>query len=531
MYNSYFGFVESPFTVTPDPHFYYTNSVYQEAYANLRYGVEGKKGFVVVTGEVGTGKTTLLRKLMRNLEGSIHSVFVFNSYLSFQELVQLILHDLGLVPKEPSKLAMLQELNEYLITRLKQGHIVAVLIDEAQSLTDEALEGLRLLSNLETDQEKLLQIVLMGQPELEAKLDQPKLRQLKQRVALQCRLAPLKDEEVGPYIDFRFRAAGYEGKGLFHRDAVQQVAFYSKGIPRLINIICDNALLNAYAGSQKIVSADVITEVARDLRLESDLQLADARTVPTVMPETGHAPIIHEVSNKALHHKVSRPIRVATGTFIVTAIFVVLASIIDPHDVFSIAERRLKAAQHNLGQWVVLVTDQEVAPEKVKTEVESKSKEQRVIIQNGSTIYKIANDAYGAKTHLGMDLIAEFNPQIKDLNRILPGQDLLLPPLTEQTMLRKQPDGSYRLIVASFRSITGAGEYALPLRDKGYQVLITPKRVSNDLVLHRVEIAGLEGPEEADRIWATELRNEWFAFVAVDNSMIEDQVSEADVTY
>src|SRR6266481_36447 len=226
MYNSYFGFSVSPFSVTPDPGFFYTNPVYQEAYANLRYGIEAKKGFIVITGEVGTGKTTLLRKLMHNLEGTIDSVFIFNTYLNFTELLQVILYDLGLAPKEPNKVTMLQELYDYLITQLKQARIVSVLVDEAQNLSDEALEGLRLLSNLETDQEKL---------------DRPNLRQLKQRVALQCRLVPLKDEEVGPYIDLRLRAAGYKGKDLFYRDAFQQIAFYSNGIPRLVNIICDNA--------------------------------------------------------------------------------------------------------------------------------------------------------------------------------------------------------------------------------------------------------------------------------------------------
>ena len=210
MYNSYFGFPESPFNVTPDPRFFYTNPVYQEAFAVLRYGIEAKKGFIVITGEVGTGKTTLLRKLMRNLGDTIHSVFIFNTLLTFPELLQLILHDLSLAPRESSKVTMLQELNDYLIKQLKQGHVVSVLIDEAQNLSDEALEGLRLLSNLETDQEKLLQIVLMGQPELKAKLDQPGLRQLKQRVALQCQLGPLKDEETGPYIDFRLRAVAIQ---------------------------------------------------------------------------------------------------------------------------------------------------------------------------------------------------------------------------------------------------------------------------------------------------------------------------------
>jgi len=148
MYNSYFGFPESPFSVTPDPRFFFTNPVYEEAFATLQYGVEAKKGFTVITGEVGTGKTTLLRKLMRNLQDTIHSVFIFNTLLTFPELLQLILHDLGLASNESSKVTMLQELNDYLIKQLKQGHIVSVLIDEAQNLSDEALEGLRLLSKL-----------------------------------------------------------------------------------------------------------------------------------------------------------------------------------------------------------------------------------------------------------------------------------------------------------------------------------------------------------------------------------------------
>jgi general secretion pathway protein A len=513
MYNSYFGFIESPFRVTPDPRFFYTNPIYQEAYANLRYGIEAKKGFIVMTGEVGTGKTTLLRKLMRNLEGTISSVFVFNTYLSFPELLQLILHDLGLAPKEPNKIAMLQELNDYLIEELKQRRIVAVLIDEAQSLSDESLEGLRLLSNLETDQEKLLQIVLIGQPELEAKLDQPQLRQLKQRVALQGRLAPLKNEEVGPYIEFRLRAAGYEGKDLFHSDAVQQIGFYSKGIPRVINTICDNALLNAYARSQKTVSAGVIAEVARDLRLEPEGKVSETKTTPpeSVCKADQETPI-RKVLNEISHYKGSWMVRAGVGTFLATVVCLALASVIDPQTFLSMPGKPLQVFKRNLNQWVGLVTRQEAVPKTVGAQVDLKPKEKRVTIQNGETIYKIATDAYGANSFLGMNLIKEFNPTIKDLNWVFPGQDLLLPPLTRETMLREQPDGSYRLIMAAFPNVTGAHEYARLLGNKGYRVLITPKRVSNDLVLHRVEIDGLKNIEEANRAWETGQRQESFAF-------------------
>ena len=530
MYNSYFGFPESPFNVTPDPRFFYTNPVYQEAFAALRYGIEAKKGFIVITGEVGTGKTTLLRKLMRNPGDTIHSVFIFNTLLSFPELLQLILHDLSLTPKEPTKVEMLQELNDYLMKQLKQGHVVSVLIDEAQNLSDESLEGLRLLSNLETDQEKLVQIVLMGQPELKAKLDQPALRQLKQRVAFQCRLAPLKNEEVGPYIDFRLRAAGYTGKDLFQPDAVQQITFYSQGIPRLINIICDNALLIAYAGSQEIITADIIKEVGRDLRLGSEVQVPDAETIPTVSVSTTERETpAHEVPNGLLRQKVERRAGVGVGALLILA-FIILAAAIDPQHFFSTTAERLEASKHNLKQWVALVTHQQAIPEKLTVEAIAAqqhalpektnaaaqkvvAKHPHVIIQPGSTIHKIASEVYGANTLLGMDFIKEFNPQIENLNWVFPGQDLLLPPLTHETMLRKQPDGSYRLIVASFSSLTEANKYAQLLGYTGYQVVITPKRVSDDLLLHRVEIDGLKNSEDAKHIWETGLRNQWFAFV------------------
>jgi general secretion pathway protein A len=282
MYNEYFGFTEAPFSLTPDPRFSYTNALYQEAFATLRYGIEARKGFIVITGEAGTGKTTLLRRLMQSFGRHVQTAYIYNPHVTLSELLRLILSDLGLTNRTDDRLAMIAQLNEYLIKQLKERNIVTLLVDEAQELSVEMLEEVRLLSNLETDTQKLLQIVLMGQPELERKLDQPELRQLKQRVALRCRLDPLPSNEVGEYISARLKAVGYSRKDLFHASAVEKIAMHSRGIPRIINIICDNALLIAFAASKKTISAATIDEVARDLRLNQQGSAPEVAPSPTV---------------------------------------------------------------------------------------------------------------------------------------------------------------------------------------------------------------------------------------------------------
>jgi general secretion pathway protein A len=267
MYKHYFGLRTLPFSITPDPRFFYDNPSYREAFASLRYGVERRKGFIVITGEAGTGKTTLVKAFRQSAEVKIRTAFIVNPKLSATELLRFVLNDLGIAPSTQDRGTLILQLNEYLFEQFKKGKIVTLLVDEAQHLSNELLEELRLLSNLETNEDKLIQIVLVGQPELEERLDQPELRQLKQRVTLRCRLAPLKDQEVDCYIQARLRTAGFEREALFDPKAIEKIALYAKGIPRLINVICDNALLTCYALSRQTVSAEIIEEVARDLQL------------------------------------------------------------------------------------------------------------------------------------------------------------------------------------------------------------------------------------------------------------------------
>jgi general secretion pathway protein A len=268
MYNSFFGFNEKPFNITPDPRFFYGNPLYSEVYANLLYAVRERKGFATLIGEVGTGKTTLLRKLMDDLAITARFVYFYNTKLNFEELLSFVCQELALpLRRKEGRLGKIRALNEFLIDQLRDGRTAVLLIDEAQNLGNDVLENLRLLSNLETGREKLLQIILAGQPEFESKLAEPELRQLKQRISIHCRINCLSECEVERFVNYRLAAVGCERRDLFGPETLIKIAYYSGGVPRLVNIICDNALLIAYANSQKTITAAIIDEVADDLML------------------------------------------------------------------------------------------------------------------------------------------------------------------------------------------------------------------------------------------------------------------------
>jgi general secretion pathway protein A len=263
-YTNYFGFAEEPFGSTSDPRFFYRHHSYQEILAVLQHGIESRKGIVVCTGEVGTGKTLLLKVLMQNLESKGRVILIANGCFSIDELLKLVLSRLGISALVEDRPAMLGQLAGALVGERKAT--AALLIDEAQDLSDQTLDDLRLLSNVEAEGGgQLLQMILMGQPELERKLDQPQLRPLKQRVALRRRLSPLARKEVGPYIRYRVQVAGYVGDKLFDPGALEKIALCSEGIPRVINTICDNALHKAYATDSKHVTLAIAEAVARDL--------------------------------------------------------------------------------------------------------------------------------------------------------------------------------------------------------------------------------------------------------------------------
>lgn len=265
MYTAFFGLREKPFALSPDPRFLFLSAAHREALAHLLYGIEQGEGFIAVTGEVGTGKTTLCRTLLRRLGPEVEVAFLFNPKLSAHELLEAILIELGLEKPGGSARELVGELNHFLLERRQQGRRVLLIIDEAQGLAPDTLEQIRLLSNLETETEKLIQILLLGQPELDAMLESEELRQLRQRVAVRWRLAPLSREETSEYVRHRLRvAAGVDRDHVFSEAAVREAFRRSHGVPRVVNLLCDRALLAAFGESAPVVQAAHVARAARE---------------------------------------------------------------------------------------------------------------------------------------------------------------------------------------------------------------------------------------------------------------------------
>jgi len=269
MYKSFYGLKENPFNVNPDPRFLFLTKQIEEALTGLMYGIQTRKGFITLTGEVGTGKTTLINRLLDWLHHRrARTAFLFNSRMNSSQLFDFILAEFDIACESKSKSQQLLKLNHWLLERYRDGETVVLIIDEAQNLTYPVLEEIRLLTNLETSTEKLLQIVLSGQPELEEKLKLPQLRQLRQRIMLRCRTTPLSEQQTGEYITERLRIAGASGAPIFSAKTIETIHVYSLGIPRVINLLCEHSLVNGFVEQQRPIQPKIVEDVAHEFQLD-----------------------------------------------------------------------------------------------------------------------------------------------------------------------------------------------------------------------------------------------------------------------
>jgi general secretion pathway protein A len=309
MYKKFFGLRENPFNANPDPRYLFLTKEIQEALAGLAYGIKNRKGFILLTGEVGTGKTTILNRLLDwlSLEG-VATAYIFNSQLDVHQLFDFIMAEFEIPCETRDKSQVLMRLNQWLLQRYRDRKTSVLIVDEAQNLSLDVLEEIRLLTNFETASEKLLQIVLSGQPELEEKLRDPRLRQLRQRITMRCRTKPLSREELGGYVAERLRIAGANGQAIFSPEAIELIFKYSRGIPRVANLLCEHSLINSFVDQVRPVPPKVVEEAAREFELDE----VDPMARPTRVRDDDQARI--DGLLRSLNHLLQEMGRANAGT-------------------------------------------------------------------------------------------------------------------------------------------------------------------------------------------------------------------------
>jgi len=546
MYAQFYGLRESPFALTPDPRYLFMSEPHKEALASAVYGVQERKGFVLILGEVGTGKTTLIRHLLGRFGPNIRSVFVFNPAVSFIELLQLMLRDLELPCPSMRRVEMIDTLNDYLLKEAAAGRYVVVIIDEAQHLSPTVLEEVRMLSNLETARGKLIQILLVGQPELGEKLGRPELRQLRQRISLVAELKPLSYEDTVRYIAHRLEVAGREDGGLFSRRALKVIYRASGGIPRLVNVICDKALVLGYGAGAHVIRGRIIKEVLKDWkpfqRLSGPTPRSRGRAVlrrrvPTSRPLrriaaavalglAGAALIVMLVGYK------DGPLRSrfwhgllpsgASGTVVGTSEAPVRAQAAESPAVTAVAPVSPAAAPElpprpDLRSVAAGPTVPPASPTRpavadrpasspaaaAPAPVEPGAKAREVVVAPGEVFSSVIARNYGRSELTLIDFVKSANPDVTSIDVLRTGQRLKLPVYEPGKLVEKADGGRYRLHLMTtwdnqdqaFQKVRSA------VAKLGRQVTVVPINMTQRETAYRVLVGDFGDRREAEAFY------------------------------
>ena len=444
MYKEFYGFSVNPFQLSPDPRFLYLSEQHREAYAHLMYALKESKGFTVITGEAGTGKTTLILMMLARLDGHTRMAYLFNPKFTTRDFLRYICHDFGLKTEGlTTKGELLTLLHSFLLECYARKERVVLIVDEAQTLPTKLLEEVRLLTNLETPQSKLLQVILTGQPELDKILSETRFRQLRQRISVRYHLNPLNRKQTNEYIERRLKVAGSRDARIFEPEAVRLIWKFSRGIPRVINTLCDGALVIGHATARKVIDGQIAKEIIRDMSYLGPKADTFFR----------------------------RP------AFLYTVAGVLLAGAV------------------GLGTLMVLKRTQGVPPATVVEKAVEPAKNFTVKINWPLSL--LAQQHYGLVNPTVLDFLLEHNPQITDVSRVPADEPIEVPPLTEEQFLGMDPDGRHHIYLGTFddqQSIQTLRKHPLL---QGKTLKTTLRQVSSDILWYRLTAGGFQSKEDA----------------------------------
>ena len=517
MYHHHFALRDNPFAVTPDPRYLFPSDAHQEALAAITYGIEDRKGFVLVLGEVGTGKTTVVRRILDGLSSNTRAVYLFNVRLDFQELLRIVLRELGLTCASGDRLDMIDVLNDFLLQETIAGRAVVLVLDEAQHLAPDVLEELRMLTNLETAHEKLLQIVLVGQPELGRTLSMRSLRQLRQRIALVAELRPLTLSETRSYIEHRLAVAGGRGRTLFTARAVRRLHRVSGGIPRIINVVADKALMLGYGTHAKRITAKLVREAARDQacldrggfrsalrRVAVGLGVASAG-IAVVGGAVAGFPHVRELGAQLLDAAIGvetpAPV-VARAPVSAPPVPVAAATPVPVREVSTPPAPPAEPA-------VEVAALPALPPRPARPETEPVSAMQKrapakptatATVQHGDTLHQLVQRVYGRADLTVLDLVKAANPIVTDIDMIVPGHTVSFPSLEPSAMVHRTRNGKYGVTLFTAPTATSADVDRVRTRAARAHLALEliPVRLARDLTAVRVVVEGFDDPLEAE---------------------------------